>query len=590
MGRALRVHPGQESATWALPGLQLGILELAGREPVKHIYAPATDVSGRYSLWMAGEAFSGGGSLNVADAAFTRTFDFRCQLLEGLLEQGIESVAQLDGEYQIAIWDAHEMILTLLNDRFGGLPSYWSVNFQGFAFAGGVRGVLMAPGVSTDPDPAAILEAVSFGGFRLGDRTNVEGIKMLPGASIVTVQERAPTFRRYWHWSGIRPQKLQPLRDLIEDAHALWRKAIRLRVSDAARPGQTLSGGLDSRLILAEAAPQAPQWTAITYGLPGCDDTHYAQMAAEEMGVTWVSYFFREGGCPDWLDLRESYIQQTDGLIDLVDLCHLETLEVQQKLLDVHLSGYIGDAVIGPTFNEVSDAHGVLEKLPYYGLSIGYTHQEAFERAAGMIEGLVGAAPRFALFEHKLPQSTNRWTASWRPWFRVRKPFVDYAFFDFCQGLPACVRSKMGLYEHWLHTKYKPLFGRIPWQKTGLPILTPTWRIQVERAKRFAYRKAQPALKGLGFNLNPRRRGYQPDNTFWKAPDARARIEQTILRNDSLSCEIFGRNRVRSLLNDWFDRSAAPTQSLAAMYVYECYHRDLPSHLRHARMEQTALL
>ena len=233
MAYALRSHPEHTWGQWSLAGFQVGILEQTAQGPLQTRCAPARDANGRYSLWMAGEAFSGGTLLTISDVTFTRTLTFRRTLLEALLKRGFDAIREIDGEYHIAIWDSQQRSLTLLNDRFGGLPLYWCVNPQGFAFAGGVRGILTAPGVSAKPDIEAIREAVSFGGFRLGDRTNIEGVKMLPGASVVTVHERMPKFRRYWHWAQIRRQPNRPIGEVIEEADALWKRAIRTRLGDA---------------------------------------------------------------------------------------------------------------------------------------------------------------------------------------------------------------------------------------------------------------------------------------------------------------------------------------------------------------------
>ena len=66
-------------------------------------------------------------------------------------------------------------------------------------------------------------------------------------------------------------------------------------------------------------------------------------------------------------------------------------------------------------------------------------------------------------------------------------------------------------------------------------------------------------------------------------PEARARIEGTILRQDSLCCDILGREAVTTVVKDWFDRLAAPTQVIGALYVYEMYHRKLPDLLQDVR-------
>lgn len=586
MGRALRVHPQQVWEHWCLPGIAIGLLEIAGESDTFPCYAPASTADGRYHLWMAGEVFFGGNAIEVRDPDSSRTCEFRRQLLDTILRSGIESVRQIDGEYQIVIWDSRERTGTIVNDRFGGLPLYTARTSEGFAFGGSVAGVLAAPGVSRAPDPEAIREAVTFGGFRLGDRTNVLGVRMIPGGSVVTVTAAKPAARRYWHWRDIGVRESRPIGETVEELHALWQRAVARRLAGARRPGQTLSGGLDSRAILAEAAPVAPQWTAITYGVPGCDDTRYAHRVAETVGATWVFQPLYATRTPDWLQCRTDYIQHTDGLIDLVDLMHLETLPIQAKLLDVNLCGYIGDAVSGPTFNDVSTIEQAMIRLPTYVTPVGLSWTEARARVRTLASELGDAPLRFLLFENKLPQSTNRWSAGWRPWLRVRKPFVDYAFFDFCQSLPSAVRGQGALHERWLRTKYPVCFRTIPNQKTGMPVMTRKWRIQWARARRYTWRQLQPGLSFLGFPARARIRSFHPDEESWRPPSIRSRIEETILRRDSLSCEILGRRAVAGVIRDWFERGAAPTQVIGALYVYEAYHRDLAAHLRAAQSEE----
>jgi asparagine synthase (glutamine-hydrolysing) len=530
---------------------------------------------------MLGEAFSSGGPIEIPDANHTRTRTFRERLLAALLEHGAEAVRRLDGEYQIVFWDARDRCLQLWNDRFRNLPLYWARSPQGFAFAGGVRGVLMAPGIAADPDPEAIREAVSFGGFHLGDRTSVAAVKSVPGASVVTVRSGGePVIRRYWRWSEITTQSVRPMGELVEEAGDLWRKAIRRRVSGVSRGGQTLSGGLDSRAILAEAAPQASRWTAITYGVPGCDDARYAQRAAAAMGVTWVFCPLYAGRSPHWLERRKSLIRYTDGLVGLVDFMHHESIPVQTRLLDVHLSGHPG---VGRGYAWVNTPEDLLQAMSYYGTSLGYSPTEALTRARDLVAALGGVKARFAAFENKSP-ALGLVYGAYSLWFRVRKPFLDYAFFEFFQSQPDGIRGTP-LFERWLRSCYPACYTDIPNHKTGMPVLTPHWRVQVERARRFTYRQIQPVMAGVGLPAAPRIRSYQNDHVYWRQPEARAEIEGTILRPGSLCCEILGRHAVKTVVRDWFERLAAPTQVIAALYVYENYHQDLSAHLRQSRAE-----
>ena len=585
MAAALRVHAGQRIAAWCLPGLEIGVIEPPALPGERDDLEPATMADGRFVLWMAGEAFtSADAGLAVAHAAASRTGTFRRALLARWLERGVDVIRNLVGEYQIAIWDARERVLTIANDRFGGLPMYWSETPGGVAFAGGVRGVLMAPAVPSDPDLDALREAVSFGGYRLGSRTNVAAVKMVEGATVQTITAGRRSASRYWSWTDIPPQPGHDLNEIIERVQTHWRRSIADRVTDEGRYGQTLSGGLDSRAILAEAAP-GRNWTAITYGLPGCDDAIYASRAAAAAGATWI---FQPLYAGEWLSARSAHIQSTDGLIDLSDLMHLESLPLQRERFDVHVSGYIGDAVSGPSFAAVRDPEDVLMKLPWYGASISLPYDVALDRARALIAGLNGAPARFVLFEHKLPQSTNRWTAAWRPWLRVRKPFIDYAFFDLCQGLPLDVRLEGRLHERWLRTSYPDCFAAIPNQKTGVPVLAPEWRIQAARLLRGARTRLLPFIPAP-WRPAARIRSYHDDGLMWRQPATMAALTDAILRPDAIGAEVFGRPRVTSLLNGWKSAGSAPAQLIGALYVYETYHARLGRQLLDARTRAAPL-
>lgn len=558
---ALRVHDGQQVETWLLPGLAIGRLtDAAVDQP-----APASD--GRYTLWMAGEVFDG-----------PRQID----LLTQLVAQGPSAIRDLNGEYQLALWDAQLRRLVLMTDRFGALPLYFGRSSEGAAFAGGVRGVLMAPGIPCEPDLDALREAVTFGGFRLGSRTNVTSVRMVPGAAALTATALAePRVARYWHWADLPAHSTRPLAEVVAELRETWRLAIAARLGGASRPGLTLSGGLDSRAILAEASAQGARLQAITYGVADCDDAVIARTATQAAGAEWVWHPLYGG--PDWLDRRIAHIQATDGLIELVDLMHLEALPVIRERVDVLLSGYIGDAVTGPTFNEIHDARDAVLALPYYGGRLSLPWDAVLERAEAMIAELRGAPARFALFEHKLPQSTNRLTAALRPWVRVRRPFVDYRVFDLAQGQPPELRRGGALHEHWLRSTYPECFARIAHQKTGVPILTPTWRRQVMRIGRYGWRRSAEMLRRAGLPVRVRRRSYHADDRFWREPAVRRRIESVVLRQGSLAVEAFGRAAVEATLADWFDRLAQPTQVIGALYVFDAYHRDLSATLRAAR-------
>jgi hypothetical protein len=579
MSAALRTSDGEQVRLWTRGVLGLGILErpLTRKNTLPE---PVSRPDG-YMLWMTGEAFewpSGGGLRSATDS---RTAAFRSRLLDAIVERGAAAIADLDGEYQIALWNYRTRTLQLINDRFGALPLYIASSPAGCAFAGGVRGALMAPGISPEPDVDAIREAVSFGGYRLGGRTNMRDVWMAPLASVVTLVSGRASATRYWTWSQLPDVDVTDKRALIAEASETWRDAIDRRLTGSECPGLTLSGGLDSRAILAEAARQGRRMRALTYGVPHSDDVRIARRAAHVAQAEWQLFPLYTAG---WLERRANRIFETDGLIDLVDLMHTEPCAAFDSAFDLYLSGYLGDVVAGSTWLFEQSPRDLLSKLPYYGGPLGVSYEKALALAEEMIQTTRGA-PRFAVYEHKAPQSISRITAAARPFVVVRRPFVAYRFFELCQRLPTPWRTGHQWRERWLVSAYPELFASIPNQQTGVPPQSSRMRRHSTRLVRFASRRIARAAAAAGLPVTVRERSYHPDERFWSQPSERSQIEGTILRPGSISCEVFGRARVTQTVREFFSDAASPVQVIGALYVFEHYHQGLAQSLARARRE-----
>lgn len=580
MTAALRATADERAAVWTLGALGIGLLERPAVSTGPASSDPARGADGRY-LWMSGEAFDWPSHGGIRNATESRSLAFRARLLEALTARGPEAIRDLDGEYQIACWNPSTRLLLLINDRFAALPLYVGAGAQGTAFAGGVRGVLMGPGIAADPDLEAIREAVSFGGYRLGTRTNVRSVQMVPPASVVSLSLDAMTTTRYWTWSELHDGDATDRRALLEEMRSAWASAIAKRLDGSRTPGLTLSGGLDSRAILAEATRQGRSLTALSYGVPQSDDVRIAERAARAAGARWELRPLYEDG---WLDRRTQRILETDGLMDLVDLMHTEAFDRMPSSFDVCLSGYIGDAVAGSTLFGVNGPADLLASMPYYGGRLGLSYADAMAQAEEII-GRTPGHPRYAPYEHKLPQSTNRITAAARPFVTVRRPFVDYRFFEISQRVPAAWRANQAWREQWLVSTYPEYFARIPNQATGVPPQSSRVRWQVTRAVRFGWRRVRTLARAAGMPVSVPDRTYHPDERYWSKPAERATIERTILRAGSLSCDVFGRDRVEQTVREFFEAGAAPVQVIGALYVFERYHQSLGASLEDARRQ-----
>lgn len=182
-----------------------------------------------------------------SDAAVLDTLSHAPDLARGARE--------LDGSFLILVHDAMAASLTVISDRFSGIPFHYRRGPGRLVGGSSFRQVLEHArtngGGTVDPD-----QVLTFLWLRrlLGEATLASDITYLPAAAILDMAASAP--ERYWQPDlGRRGPTGSRLVAEIADGLA---EAMATHMSDSDRTfGLLLSGGLDSRALLA-AAPRPP--------------------------------------------------------------------------------------------------------------------------------------------------------------------------------------------------------------------------------------------------------------------------------------------------------------------------------------------
>lgn len=170
-----------------------------------------------------------------------------CELLE---DEGVSPAARLNGSFTVAFYRKEARTVSVVTDRFGSRPLFYSRGSGGMGFSSRVEGLEamgMNPCGSLRPEGLAQLLTM---GMVFTDDTLWEGVKSAPGGSIITATPGGARVERY-HRIGF--QYVPGESSVDEDASRLAETltaAIRLRVPRSGA-GLLLSGGLDSRMVLA---------------------------------------------------------------------------------------------------------------------------------------------------------------------------------------------------------------------------------------------------------------------------------------------------------------------------------------------------
>lgn len=233
----------------------------------------------RRDLETLGETFSSSGDTEVVLKAHKRW--------------GIDAVKRFRGIFALALWDPQARAVHLVRDQMGIKPLYWTTIRDSHAdeeivlFASEVRALLASGAVPRRLDPSAIASYL-WHGFVIGPNTIVEGVHLLPAATILTIEmnhrpdpsrQNSRKMRRYWQMpsSAGRKSTEDDLRDEL-------RNTVRMQLVADVPVGVFLSGGVDSSAVAAQAsdvAPGAVHTFTIGFDVAAYDETHYAQQVAE---------------------------------------------------------------------------------------------------------------------------------------------------------------------------------------------------------------------------------------------------------------------------------------------------------------------
>jgi asparagine synthase (glutamine-hydrolysing) len=176
-------------------------------------------------------------------------------IVHGYEDEGDGIVAELDGMFALALWDARSRRLLLARDPFGKKPLYHWTDGRELLFASEIK-ALVAGGAPAEFDPSGLPEYLAFG-YVPTPRTLYRGVKRLPPASSLVVDGAGVSEPRAY-WDLRFPPAGEAARVSLPEAAAGVRArldaAVRKRLMADVPLGVLLSGGVDSGAVLALAA------------------------------------------------------------------------------------------------------------------------------------------------------------------------------------------------------------------------------------------------------------------------------------------------------------------------------------------------
>ncbi len=426
----------------------MNFLEVGGMEAqIKDLY-----------IWVDGEIYN--------------TEEFRTQINKPFAEAMLYSYTQnslpdfltkVDGIFIAIIYDLRKHQLQIITDRYGLKPFYLSQRNNCLMLASELKCFPFMESFTFRIRKDVIDCFIKLQHF-MGTATWFEGVDVTVPSTIYTYSllTDSLTKSRYWSWGSVKSSR-SSIKSAVEELSFLLDKSIKARAFGKYKVGVALSGGFDSRAILAATYRNKP--VTYTFGIKESADVKIAKSIAAMAGVEHTHF---DMYVDDWLRSRFSGIWKTDGMLNMYHMHYSHLMNEIPKIMDVNLSGFLGDAVIGGTYLARKGKPFLNTRITkdiarkYYGDYFEFCDTSDSFFDIDKIDPY--------LFYNRGRRMIGLGAEEANKTIHQRLPFMDIRLMDFSYSLPDEFRKNSRVYHQALLLQYPEFFKEIPHATSGVPI------------------------------------------------------------------------------------------------------------------------
>jgi asparagine synthase (glutamine-hydrolysing) len=298
----LQAHRGPDSegvvslGDACLGAVRLSIIDLSDAARI-----PMSDPSDRWWISYNGEVYNFAElreELERAGHTFRSRGDTEV-VLHAFAEWGEGCVERFLGMFAFAVYDRQTRTLTLVRDRFGKKPLYYTHADGHVVFASELKALCEIPSRLAVNRQRLIEWSLYRNVDVLSPETLVEGVDAVLPGHIVAARAGHVTARCYYDPAAqVSPDRYEalaraPRDEIVGTVERALDESVRARLVSDVPVGTLCSGGVDSSLLTALAARHHTALTAFhvsVSGYPALDERPYAEQVTRRLGIPMVTY------------------------------------------------------------------------------------------------------------------------------------------------------------------------------------------------------------------------------------------------------------------------------------------------------------
>lgn len=313
-------------------------------------HQPMLSDDGRFGIVLNGEIYNYRElrrDLESSGVVFRTSSDTEV-LLRMWERDGVGCLDKLNGMFAFAVWDESEKDLTIVRDRAGIKPVFYSTAGGTFHFASEIKAIL-AMGVAAELDHESLHQFLTFL-WPVPPRTMFKNIYQIEPGHYLKWKNGAVSINEWWDWDLSKKDENLSESDWIDQTLETLDRVVEMEMVADVPVGAFLSGGVDSSAITALMVKHSNDpITAYTTSISADDlhhdiipdDVQWSRRLASDLSLDYHEIPLQ----PDNAELLPMLVRQSEApVIDMAIPSYLISAEAR-KTRKVMLSGMGGDEI-----------------------------------------------------------------------------------------------------------------------------------------------------------------------------------------------------------------------------------------------------
>ena len=295
---------------------------------------PILDRSGRLRLFF-------NSNLTVRPADVT-------EFLSRYEKSGSTALDMLDGAFSLVLEDSYNRSVAIANDRYGSYRLFVSRNKKGLFFASEAKALLAVLPECRVLDETGVAQFMVFGATFEG-ASLFRDIAVLPPASVWSVRCGYESYvRRYFdfgHWEELPSSHPETA---LEQVEAAFEEAVATNLCPSGLVGLSLTGGFDSRMVLAAAGASTGPFPCYSFR-PMERDSHDVRIARRVAAVAGHPFVELEVD-QEFIQRLDRYVERSvyvsDGYLGVPGAAELRVNELARGVAPIRTTGNFGSELL----------------------------------------------------------------------------------------------------------------------------------------------------------------------------------------------------------------------------------------------------